>query len=288
MPLTGFPIRGWELVVYLVVEGAEGRALLSKLGQHKLGKSCLYFKQLADLDKSTPQAPPQLICLRPMRQTVLLFDLDGTLTDPRPGIVGSMRYALERLGVACPNDSVLAGFIGPPLRATFATLLETTEPTRIEEAMRAYRERFVTVGMYENRVYDGVPAMLETAGQIAAATFVATSKPAIYAQQIVKHFGLGEYFQRVYGPELDGKYEDKSELLAHLLAVENVVPENAVMVGDREADIVAAKRNRIRSIGVLWGYGSEQELFEAGADVICRTPQNLSQHLLALAGRGRR
>jgi phosphoglycolate phosphatase len=212
---------------------------------------------------------------------VLLFDLDGTLTDPKAGIVGSLRFALDQLAVPCPTDDLLASYIGPPLRGTFATLLSTNESDRIEEAMRLYRQRFSDTGLYENRVYDGVPEMLERAGAAATAVYVATSKPAIYAERIVRHFGLAHYFRKVYGPELDGRYEDKAELLAHILTRERMNPKAAVMIGDRAADVRAAKANGVKSIGVLWGYGSERELIDAEADVLCATPRELVARLAA-------
>jgi phosphoglycolate phosphatase len=215
----------------------------------------------------------------PVTPDVLLFDLDGTLTDPKPGIVGSLRFALGQLAAPCPTDDVLASYIGPPLRGTFATLLGTNESDRIEEAMRLYRQRFADTGLYENRVYDGVPEMLERAGSAAKAVFVATSKPAIYAERIVRHFGLAHHFRKVYGPELDGRYEDKAELLAHLLTRESVEPKAAVMIGDRAADVQAAKASGVRSIGVLWGYGSERELIDAKADALCATPRELVARL---------
>ena len=214
-----------------------------------------------------------------MTARVLLFDLDGTLTDPRPGIVGCIRFALERLRVSCPSDEVLAVYIGPPLRGTFATLLDTSDADRIEEALRLYRQRFAEKGLYENKIYAGVPAMLDSVGHVARAAYVATSKPAVYAERIVSHFNLGHHFRKVYGAELDGRRDDKAELLAYLLATEGVEPSASVMVGDRSADIIAAKANEVRSIGVLWGYGSEEELTDAGADMLCRTPSELAQHL---------
>jgi phosphoglycolate phosphatase len=207
---------------------------------------------------------------------VLLFDLDGTLTDPRAGIVGSLRFALEQVAAPCPTDDVLAGYIGPPLRGAFATLLSTDDSERIEEAIGLYRQRFAGTGLYENRVYDGVPQMLERAGAAATAVYVATSKPAVYAERIVRHFGLAQHFRKVYGPDLDGRYEDKAELLAHLLKSESVAPEAAIMIGDRQADVRAAKASGVRSIGVLWGYGSERELIDAGADALCATPGELA------------
>lgn len=208
-----------------------------------------------------------------------LFDLDGTLTDPKPGIVGSIRFALDQLGISCPNDDVLATFIGPPLRGTFAMLLDTSEASRIEEAVKWYRQRFAAEGLYENRVYAGVPAMLEQVQRSARAMYVATSKPAAYAARIVQHFGLDQHFRHVYGAELDGRREDKAELLAYVLANEDVSAQDAVMIGDRAADVRAATANGVRSIGVLWGYGSEEELVDAGVDMLCKTPWELAAHL---------
>jgi len=214
----------------------------------------------------------------------LLFDLDGTLTDPRPGIVGSIRYALDRLERPSPPDDVLATFIGPPLRDTFARLLETSSPELIERAVAIYRERFGTIGLYENAVYPGVREMLYAACRQAPAAFVATSKAAIYAERIVRHFGLGHHFARVYGSELSGRFDHKSELLPHLLAAESIAPGAAVMIGDRSVDVLGARAAGIPSIGVLWGYGSAAELTEAGADALCASPGELLDCLARLPG----
>jgi phosphoglycolate phosphatase len=207
---------------------------------------------------------------------VLLFDLDGTLTDPRPGIVRCMRYAFDKLGAPCPSDDVLASFIGPPLRGTFATLLETSDRELIERALGFYREQYGDTGLFENHVYDGVAQMLDRVRLTASASFVATLKPKPYADRIVHRLGLDRYFDGVYGPELEGKFDDKVDLLAHLLATEKISTERAVMIGDRAGDIVAARANRVRSIGVLWGYGSESELAGAGADSLCASPSQLA------------
>jgi phosphoglycolate phosphatase len=214
-----------------------------------------------------------------MTSDVLLFDLDGTLTDPKPGITGCIRFALDQLGVSCPGDDALVAFIGPPLRDTFATLLDTLETARIEEAMGLYRQRFAATGLYENQVYAEVPAMLEHCRRAATAMYVATSKPAVFAARIVQHFGLDHHFRQVFGAELDGRRENKADLLAYLLASEGVSPQAAVMIGDRAADVRAARANGVRSIGVLWGYGSEHELLDAGVDTLCQTPSELAAHL---------
>jgi len=214
-----------------------------------------------------------------MTADVLLFDLDGTLTDPKPGITGCIRFALDQLGVSCPSDDALVTFIGPPLRDTFATLLDTLETARIEEAIGLYRQRFATTGLFENQVYAGVPAMLDHCQQEATAMYVATSKPAVFAARIVQHFGIDHYFRQVYGAELDGRHENKADLLAYVLASEGVRAQAAVMIGDRAADVRAARANGVRSIGVLWGYGSAHELLEAGVDMLCKTPPELAAHL---------
>jgi phosphoglycolate phosphatase len=213
---------------------------------------------------------------------VVLFDLDGTLTDPRASIVRSLRHALEQLARPCPPDAALTACIGPPLRSTFATLLATSDRLLIERAMELYRERFATVGLYENEVYEGVPAMLEVTAS-GGPLFVATSKPAIFAERILRHFALDRYFQGVYGPELDGRLDDKTELLAHLLATERVAGPNAIMVGDRHADVAAARANGARAIGALWGYGSRDELLGAGADALCAAPGELAACLASRA-----
>ena len=209
---------------------------------------------------------------------VLVFDLDGTLTDPRPGIVRCMRYAFDKLGVPCPsNDDILASFIGPSLRGTFGTLLETSDPDLIERAVALYREEYGTAGLFENHVYDGIGPMLDDVGRTASASFVATLKPKPYADRIVRHFGLERYFTGVYGPDMEGHLgNDKADLLAHVLATEKISAEHAVMIGDRAGDIVAARTHHVRSIGVLWGYGSKSELVDARADVVCASPNELA------------
>ena len=210
-----------------------------------------------------------------MTAPVLLFDLDGTLSDPHVGIVRSIRHALECLGRPCPPEDRLVSFIGPPLRHAFATLLDTPDRARVEEAMTLYRERYATVGLFENTVYSGVPEMLAEARATGSPCFVATGKPLVYTSQIVKHFGLMDRFAALYGSELDGRFDDKAELLEHLLRRERIPAHDAIMIGDRAADVVAAKKNGLRSVGVLWGFGDDAELEDAGADALCASPDDL-------------
>jgi phosphoglycolate phosphatase len=213
--------------------------------------------------------------MRNDEKLILLFDLDGTLTDPKVGLLGCVRYAFEKLSVRCPPDDVLFRFVGPPLRAMFTTLLNTSDKRVIEEAVRLYRERYEEKGVYENHVYDGVDEMLADSTQVASASFVATSKPTVFAERIVRNLNFDQHFARIYGSALDGRFDDKADLLSHLLTEESIFPANAIMIGDRAADVIAAKSNGVSSIGVLWGYGSAEELKDAGADGLCSTPGEL-------------
>ncbi|HUM17190.1 MAG TPA: HAD hydrolase-like protein, partial [Candidatus Nitrosotalea sp.] len=214
----------------------------------------------------------------------VLFDLDGTLTDSRAGITASIRHALERLGRPCPGDEVLATYIGPPLRGTLSTLLETSDPALVETALAHYRARYDDVGLFENAVYDGVPEMLEDAARLAGTMLVATAKLRHAATRIVTHFDLARHFHAVYGAEPDGRFDRKTDLLGHLIDTGVIRAETAVMVGDRDLDIAAARAHRIRSVGALWGFGDRRELTDAGADDLCESPRALVACLMR-AGR---
>jgi phosphoglycolate phosphatase len=214
----------------------------------------------------------------------LLLDLDGTLTDPRSGILRCIRHALEGMQRPCPGDEALVTYIGPPLRATFATLLATRETALVERAVTLYRERFAEIGLFENEVYAGIPAALAELGCAHRRLFVATAKAAVFATRIVRHFGLAGHFAGVYGPALDGRLDDKAELIAHVLVREGLARERVMMVGDRANDMTAARANGVRAIGVLWGYGSREELLAAGADTLCETPERLPAVVTDLLG----
>ena len=206
----------------------------------------------------------------------LLVDLDGTLTDPARGITRCIRHALETLEIEIDPAYRLERFIGPPLRDTFRQLCGPgCRDDDIERAVARYRERFATIGLFENAVYDGIPACLAQLRERADSIHLATSKPAIYARRIVDHFDLARYLDGIYGSELDGRYGDKSELLEHLLQCEGLDPSVTTMIGDRRYDVVGARANRLRAIGVLWGYGSREELQQAGADLLCQRPADL-------------
>ena len=219
-----------------------------------------------------------------MSDLTVLFDLDGTLTDSRAGITACLRHALGKVGRACPDDDTLATYIGPPLRATLSTLLDTEDPALIETALAHYRTRYDDVGLFENRVYDGVPEMLDATARLARSMFVATAKTLHAAVRIVGHFELARHFAGVYGAEPGGRFDAKIDLLAHLIESGVIQAETSVMVGDRASDILAAKVNGVRSIGARWGYGDAGELAGAGADLLCDQPRELAACLSRLPG----
>jgi phosphoglycolate phosphatase len=211
----------------------------------------------------------------------VLLDLDGTLTDSREGIVACMVHTLRTLGHAVPDVEVLLGYVGPPLRTAFRQLLRSPSEAELEHAIRVYRERFVPVGMYENRVYPGVPEALQRLRERGARLFVATSKAQVYARRILDHFELSHHFEEIYGSELDGRLGDKGELIAHALAASRLHAADSIMVGDRHHDAAGAIANRVMPVGALWGYGSREELYSAGAEVLLEAPADLG----ALASR---
>lgn len=205
----------------------------------------------------------------------VLLDLDGTLTDPAPGFVGCIRYALDTLSLPLPADEEITCHIGPPLEETLAKLLGPKDASALPDAIRLYRERYADKGLYENAVYAGVPEALDAITERGQTMYLATSKPQVFAARILDHFGLARFFSGVYGCQLDGTHADKRDLLAFLIHQENLPPQQSIMVGDRYHDIRAAKSNRMGSLGVLWGYGSEAELNGADADDVIATPFDL-------------
>jgi len=211
----------------------------------------------------------------------ILFDLDGTLTDPRDGITRCIAHALERMDRGPPPLEALTFAIGPPLRASLAQLLGTEDRNTVERALVHYRERFADVGLFENALYEGIPEALHALG--ASKLFVATSKPRIYAERILRHFSLDAHFIAIHGCELDGTREDKRELLAHLLPQHGISVANAVMIGDRGVDMRAARHHGLAALGALWGYGGEAELREHGAHLLCDRPADVAAAIARLA-----
>jgi phosphoglycolate phosphatase len=217
----------------------------------------------------------------PARRSALLVDLDGTLTDPAEGIVGCFRLALEALGRTPPAAADLAWIIGPPLRGCFAEFLGAGGDA--EEALKIYRGRYATVGLFEAVVYDGVAEALAELRAAGTRLFLCTAKPIVYAERILRHFNLDRHFEEAYGDDLDGRFQDKADLVARILDEQALDPGQCCMLGDRKHDVVAARRHAIPTIGALWGYGGADELREAGAAVLCASPSDVPATFAALS-----
>jgi phosphoglycolate phosphatase len=206
---------------------------------------------------------------------VVLLDLDGTLADSRPGIEACFRYMLAELG----HDPAVVGdvtwAVGPPIAVSIARLLEKYGDDRVEFGVTTYRARYTSVAIYQCSVFPGVPEMLTALTDAGRTLCVATSKRRDFAERVVDYLGLRRYLPKVYGALPGGGLDAKQDLLAEILRVERYDPATTIMVGDRLHDIHAAQANGLRSIGVLWGYGGQAELQEAGADFLAATPAEL-------------
>ena len=212
-------------------------------------------------------------------KTYILFDLDGTLTDPMVGITKSVQYALKSYGIKEPDLEKLTPFIGPPLKDSFMKYYGFSEEQAVE-AIGRYREYFAVTGMFENQVYDGIPQMLETLKAAGKKLFVATSKPEQFSIQILEHFHLKSYFDFVGAASMDEVRVKKDEVIAYVMETVGITDvRKMVMVGDREHDILGAKKHGMDSVGVLFGYGSRQELKEAGATYLVESVKELEKLL---------
>ncbi len=209
----------------------------------------------------------------------VLFDLDGTLTDPGEGITNSVIYAMKAHGFEPPPRDELYSVIGPPLSDSFRRLCGVG-PEKASEMILTYREYYADKGIYENKLYPGITAALARLKDAGRTLAVATSKPEMYAQRIIVHFGLSEYFTLVGGCMPDESRAKKAEVIAYVLAALGAAPESAVMVGDRKYDIEGAAANGVRSIGVLYGYGSAEELRQAGASLTASDPAAVADIIL--------
>lgn len=213
----------------------------------------------------------------------LLFDLDGTLTDPKVGICTCVQYALAAQGIEEPDLDKLEPFIGPPLKQSFMEFYHFTDK-QAEEAVAKYRERFQDVGLFENKLYDGISEMLQTLMAKGMVLGVASSKPTVYVERILEHFHIKRFFKVVVGSELDGTRVNKDEVveeaLKQLFGDKPVDKAQVYMIGDRRFDVEGAKKAGVESVGVTYGYGSMEELKEAKADYIVRSVEELKKFLL--------
>lgn len=215
------------------------------------------------------------------RFETVLFDLDGTLTDSKPGITRCVQFALAEFGIVVDDADELTPFVGPPLAESFRRYYGF-DAEQSRQAIAIYRERFATVGLFENAVYPGVPEMLERLRLAGARLAIASSKPTIFVERILEHFGLAPYFAAVAGSNLDHTRVAKDEVIAHALStLPPVDTRRAVMVGDREHDILGARVHGIGTISAGYGYGTPEELRAAAPLAIADTVEELTDLLLA-------
>ena len=208
----------------------------------------------------------------------ILFDLDGTITDSQEGIKNSVEYALKHFNLEVKDRAELNKYIGLPLRQSFMEFAGLSE-TDSHMAMTKYREYYGPKGIFENKVYNGISELLEKLKTEGKKIILATSKPWIYAEIILEHFDLKKYFDFVAGSELNGVRTKKADVIAYAVEKYKIPVSDAVMVGDREHDISGAKENNVKTIGVLYGFGSRQELESAGADYIAENVENIYDYV---------
>lgn len=215
-----------------------------------------------------------------MRYEYILFDLDGTVTDSALGITNSVMYALNKYGIAVNERSELNRFVGPPLHDSFKNFYGfSNEEANI--AVEYYREYYVDKGIFENTVYNGIEELLQSLKENGRILILATSKPEIFAKQILEYFNLVKYFTYIAGSNLDGTRTKKDEVIKYAHESCNITDlTKSIMIGDREYDILGAKKVGIDSIGVLYGYGDSNELEKADADYIVNTVDEIGKILL--------
>ena len=217
-----------------------------------------------------------------MTQSTILLDLDGTLVDSLPGIEASCRAALAALGHVPPPDLDIAALIGPPIEDIVHVLLAPYRDDRVVECVAAYRADYGARGLLASHPYPGVAAALDAMRGAGAQLILATSKRREFAERILAHLGFGVRFAGIHGSEPGGALDHKPELIAHIIARHGLDPARCVMVGDRRYDISGAHANGMRALGVLWGYGSRDELETAGADDLVGDPEDLAAAALTL------
>lgn len=207
------------------------------------------------------------------------FDLDGTLTDPALGITNSFIYALNYFGIEIPSYEKLCSFIGPPLPLTFKNEF-SFDDEKTALAVKKYREYFSTKGLFENSVYEGIENILRKLYQNGKKIILATSKPEVFAIKILEHFDLAKYFEHICGCNLDESRSEKAEVIAYAIDLAKIKDKSKIlMIGDRQHDVIGARKNGIKSCGILFGYGSKKELEESGADFILQSVQELEDFL---------
>ena len=222
------------------------------------------------------------VVARPANGRTVLIDLDGTLVDPAVGIIEGFRRGLAALGAADVPADQLGWIIGPSLRISYARLLGPGAD--VEIGVRGYRDYYGSEGLYRATPYPGIHEVVARLRAEAERVLICTAKPEVFARRVASHFGFMDLIDGLYGPDLEGKLDNKGDLMALIREREPFDTTRAVMIGDRHHDVDAARRHGIASIGVLWGYGSEAELTGAGASLLCRSPADLPETVARLIG----
>jgi len=209
----------------------------------------------------------------------ILFDLDGTIVDSKEGITKGIQFSLEAFGIHVEDRDELIHFIGPSLRDTYKMFYGFSDQ-EAELALKKYREYFAPIGVYENVLYDGIVELFEKLKKAEKVLIIATAKPTVYAEKILKYHNIRDYFSFVAGCELDGRRSTKGEVIEYILESMKIVePQSAIMIGDRKHDVIGAKETGLESVGVCYGFGSLEELKNAGATYIVRDVEELSRLL---------
>lgn len=212
--------------------------------------------------------------MKKIKEKILLFDFDGTLADSSEGVFGCVLHALKKMGRPLPDGATLRKFIGPPLRESFQTQCGLS-PQEAEEAVALYREEYSVTGLYKCRMYEGIESLLGRLKEEGFVLAVATSKPEVYARKILEGLHISQYFTFIAGAEFAGERTDKPAVIRYALDSLHASPTDALMIGDRFHDVEGAHAFGMGCVGVLWGFGSEEEFVSCGADLVCADTEEL-------------
>jgi phosphoglycolate phosphatase len=207
----------------------------------------------------------------------ILFDLDGTISDSREGVVGCFQHTLKELTGSHPEESVIMNLIGIPIRTIFCELLQTDDEYLITKAIMIYRDKYMEIGITGNSVYPGIAELLSTLNKTGYRIYIVTMKNSRDSEKVIRYLGFDKFIRDIYGPGLEGYPDNKTELIKSALDENNLSRDETVMVGDRKEDILAGKSNNVRTIGVTWGFGSGEEIAQALPDEICHSPEEILQ-----------
>lgn len=213
----------------------------------------------------------------------ILFDLDGTISDSREGVVGCFQHTLKELTGLYSEESMIMNLIGIPIRTIFSELLQTDDEQLITKAIYIYREKYTEIGITGNSVYPGIVELLSTLNKTEYHVYVVTMKNTWDSEKVIRHLGFDHLIRKIYGPNFEGYPDNKAELIRLALNENNLSRDETVMIGDRKEDILAGKSNNIRTIGVTYGFGSNKEITEASPDVISHSPEDILQAIETLS-----